>query len=160
MTVRDTSIEAYRRIRDEGLLSPMRQRVLDILIQIRPATAGEIGSHFPKSKGGRGEAGNVHARLNEMRRLGVVYEVRLRECKVTEQNVIEWDVTGNLPSGSARGDNPKKRELEAAVAHLQKRVATLERENARLMRALAELQPKGKQLSFIPLGDKRIGPFG
>jgi len=177
MTIRDTSIEAYHQIRDEGLLSPMRQRVLDVLVQIRPATSGEIGAQFPKSKGGRGEAGNVHARLNEMRRLGVVYEVRLRKCTVTEKNVIEWDVTGNLPSGSAQGDSPKKRELEAAVVRLEKRVRDLERENEWLKKRDEPLgkpqrskplskpqhsKPLGKPQVFLPLGGvpPSKGPFG
>lgn len=39
----------------------------------------------------------VRARLNELREIGVAQEVGKRECRVTHQNVILWDVTRSLP---------------------------------------------------------------
>lgn len=107
MTTRHTSIAVYREIEARGLLSEMRWKVYDKLFQHGPATAAELASKFPPSVGGRGEAGNVHARLGELVERGVAYIVRDRVCRITGHTVAEYDVTDQLPT-----DPPKQsREL-------------------------------------------------
>lgn len=103
MTTRQTSIEVYRQIEAEGLLSRMRLEVYSALFRIGPATAAEIARELLKGgaspHGGRGGPGNVGARLVELCELGVAQEVGERVCQVTGRNVLLWDVTNNLPSG-------------------------------------------------------------
>ncbi len=98
MIHRETSIEVYRRIEAEGLLSDRRWEVYSQLYQYGPATAAELAEKFPPSRGGRGLAGNVHARLGELRDRGVVVEMGPRMYRITGNRVIVYDVTAKLPS--------------------------------------------------------------
>ena len=95
---RKTSVAVYNQIQSEGLLSKMRWRVYAKLYDMGPATAAELAQTFGPSRGGRGEAGNVHARLNELLERGVAEVLRERECTVTKRIVNEYDVTDQLPS--------------------------------------------------------------
>lgn len=81
---RQTSISVYNEIRENGLLSRMRWAVYDKLFQYGPATASELAKRFPPSVGGRGEAGNVHARLGELVDRQAARVVRERKCSVTD----------------------------------------------------------------------------
>ena len=96
--VRRTSIEAYNRIKEDGLLSERRWQVYDILYEHGPATGNELLIHF-RAKFGTlyGNSPVVTSRLGELRDLGVAYEVRERDCEVTTFQAAEWDVTENLP---------------------------------------------------------------
>lgn len=95
--MRKTSVSVYNQIQSEGLLSKMRWRVYAKLYDMGPATAAELAQTFGPSRGGRGEAGNVHARLNELVERGVAEVLRERECSVTKRVVNEYDVTDQLP---------------------------------------------------------------
>jgi hypothetical protein len=54
-------------------------------------------------------------RLNEMRAMGVVYEVGTKVCSVTGKVAIEWDVTDALPVKP-----PKKETLPEKVKRLER----------------------------------------
>lgn len=97
--VRDTSIEAYRAIEESGLLSQRRHQVYKTLFEYGPCTANELAKNFWKMefKIPRNVNLNIVTRLGELRDLGVAKEVRTRQCSITGMNVIEWDVTSNLP---------------------------------------------------------------
>jgi Fe2+ or Zn2+ uptake regulation protein len=103
MTVRDTSIEAYNRIKADGLLCRKRLEVYEWLYHHGPATGMEVH----RGLGGQGNANNanVRARLNELREMGVVKEMEdTVECQVTKMTVIQWDVTPNLPTPLEKPD--------------------------------------------------------
>jgi hypothetical protein len=90
---RRTSIEAYHRIRDEGLLSKARFVVYERLYLHGPKTAGELFAGIPNAI----VKGSVCARLTELRDMGVVMEVGEAQCALTGQTAIVWDVTEFLP---------------------------------------------------------------
>ncbi len=123
---RSTSIDVYREIESEGLLSKMRFEVYSTLYRIGPATAGEMAADLVKngspSGGGRAGPGNVSARLVELRDLGVAKEIGERTCKITDRNVIEWDVTDQLPAGQIenRGvPRPKPEVMKTALDEIR-----------------------------------------
>lgn len=91
--IRETSVEAYNKIKENGLLSKRRWQVYDVLFHNGPATAMELRNRFPKGT----VDSQIRARLNELRDLGVVHEKSERECRVTGMRVIEWEVTDRLP---------------------------------------------------------------
>lgn len=96
--VRETSQEAYFKIKDDGLLSERRWQVYDVLFRFGPLTGNEALRHLKREHGvGGGNAPSIVSRLGELRNSGCAYEVRTRSCSVTGMNVIEWDVTKNLP---------------------------------------------------------------
>jgi len=94
---RQTSIDAYK-IKSEGLLSERRWQVYDVLYEIGPATGGEVFKAFKKKYGVLVPTNsNTITRLGELRNCGVVKEIGTRECTVSGQNVIVWQVTDKLP---------------------------------------------------------------
>lgn len=94
--MRQTSIEAYRKIKEEGLLSKARLDVYKALYECGPATAMEIFNFMAQRRGNK-VAANVYARLSELRSVGVVRELGTVNCSTTKMNVIQWDVTNKLP---------------------------------------------------------------
>ncbi len=96
--IRETSIEAYNKIKADGLLSERRWQVYDILFQFGPATGNELLIQFRKKYGTLyGNSPVVTSRLGELREMGVAQELRERQCSVTGHQAIEWDVTDRLP---------------------------------------------------------------
>lgn len=101
--VRNTSIEVYHRIKDEGLLSRKRQEIYEVLFEQGPLTGNEI---FKRIKGvSHIVHANIHSRLNEMEKLGVAERIGEKICSVTGNNVDLWDVTSKLP---IKFDKPKR----------------------------------------------------
>ena len=47
-------------------------------------------------------------RLTELMNMGVIYEKSIRKCTITGRNVIEWDLTDNLPTDTKVPNNTKK----------------------------------------------------
>ncbi len=96
--VRETSVEAYRKIKENGLLSTKRMEVYDILYEYGPLTGMELLMKRRVVLGKKSAVDSqVRARLNELRACGVAEEVKTVECSVTGQRVILWDVTPFLP---------------------------------------------------------------
>lgn len=87
--IRQTSIDVFRRIEAEGLLSAQRLKVYKILFVEGPLTGSEINELL----GGK----SYHKRLSELLDLGVVVALGRRTCRVTGESVLEWDVNSLLP---------------------------------------------------------------
>lgn len=95
MGVRETSIEVYNRIKDEGLLSQRRLEVYEQLFTFGPCSANEL---FKATQGVcYVSQAAIQPRLNELVALGVAKEVETRECKITSNRVLIYDVTDRLP---------------------------------------------------------------
>lgn len=109
--MRHTSVEAYQKIRNEGLLSKARLEVYCVLYDHGPLTAGEVFVKCQRRNAGHTVVkGSVCARLTELNRQGVVAEVGERTCGLTGHNAILWDVTPDLPRSLVK---PKKRGADA-----------------------------------------------
>jgi len=75
--IRQTSIDAYRKIEAEGLLSKRRWQVYDILYEFGPMTGGEcFAKLIEKHKFQFPTNSNVTTRLGELRGLGCAMEKR------------------------------------------------------------------------------------
>lgn len=95
MPVRDTSLDVYNRIKEDGVLSKRRLEVYLALFEHGPATSNEL---FRKMKGSiRVSQANIQPRLGELVQTGCVAELRERTCGVTGNTVIEYDVTSKYP---------------------------------------------------------------
>lgn len=100
--MRETSLEAYNRIKDEGLLSERRFEVYEITYLHGPGTAGELSQHTHKQN-----RNNFATRLTELRKQGVVRECGERDCLVTGYNAIVWEVTDEMPIPFKRDSHSK-----------------------------------------------------
>jgi hypothetical protein len=117
--IRQTSIEVYRQMEREGLLSERRWEAYKILYEYGPMTSNEI---FEKARlhGNPNYRHNTNARMTELRDLGVAVEVGTRECSVTGRTVILWDVTDQLPSRPEKREaTPSKKDRRAAADELR-----------------------------------------
>lgn len=96
--VRDTSIDAYYEIRDNGLLSERRFEVYDCLYRIKEGTASEVFQEFRKVYGKNISSNGSGSRLSELRDMGVIQEKGTKVCPITGQTVILWTTTNQLPT--------------------------------------------------------------
>ncbi len=108
---RDTSVEAYREIKENGLLSKQRWEVYDLLFEYGPRTAAELWQVSPRRHTQDYRPANIN-RLGELRDCGVVKELEPRKCSVTGRRVIVWDVTRYTPVKPVK----KCRESKAVLA--------------------------------------------
>lgn len=103
--IRQTSIQAYDHIRQNGLLSKKRLEVYAWLFEHGPATAGRLAA------GIHGNRNNTATRLTELRNMGVVQEVG-EATEITGETVILWDVTAALPTPFKRSSSSR---IEALI---------------------------------------------
>lgn len=143
--MRQTSIEAYNKIKENGLLSKARLSVYETLYKYGPLTGGEIFNAHPDLYGTHHIVkGSVCARLTELRRSGVVQEVGKRVCGITGRRAITWDVTPKLPVKFSRKEIVTKKELigllEEAIQKLRQRNLDLKEEIKKLNEEIKTLQ--------------------
>lgn len=82
--MRQTSIDAWEDIKASGVLGLEQLRAYECLFRHGPLTGREIDDRLGV---------DMHKRLSELERLGVVKCNGKRECRVTGRQVHEWDVT-------------------------------------------------------------------
>ena len=120
--IRETSIEAYHKIKAEGTLSQRRWEVYSTLYTYGPLTATGIAQRMQGYKSPSVGA-NVHARLCELRVMTVVKEIGIIACPHTNQDVHMYDVTRNLPVKLVKGLKPSPRELIRALCNQLETIA-------------------------------------
>lgn len=104
MPVRETSIEVYNRIKEDGTLSKKRFKIYSGLFEHGPATSNEL---FRKMYGiSHVSQANIQPVLGELVKMGCVAETKRRTCDITGETVIEYDVTSRYP---VKLKNRKKR---------------------------------------------------
>jgi predicted transcriptional regulator len=113
MNTRQTSVDCYNEIRENGLLSKMRFEVYSALLSIgKPSTTREVYETMNVLK-------QEATRFTELRKLGVIYEVQNRKCTITGRTSIEWDLTDKLPIDYKNNKKTKKQRLDAALNSLR-----------------------------------------
>jgi len=115
MKTRQTSIDCYNKIKQEGLLSKRRLEVYEALLSTAPCTSSEAIRNAKTTFGVFG----VSSRFTELRDLGVIYEKNVRPCKVTGRSVIEWDLTDTLPIEIKSSKKTKKQKIDKALNSLR-----------------------------------------
>lgn len=112
--MRETSIQAYRQIKQEGLLSKMRERVYDVVFHHGPCTSAEAYTLMTKVE--KAPITQSRARFTELRDQGVFKECGRKTCSVTGRTAILWDVTDQLPSQLPK--KKKKNGLQDAIDYM------------------------------------------
>jgi hypothetical protein len=85
--VRDTSRQAYEEMKQAN--ATVQSSVYDSLAGAGPMTAMELERFMGRSKSGT----QIRARLNELRKLGLVYEAGKSICKISNKKVILWSIS-------------------------------------------------------------------
>lgn len=91
---RQTSIEAYNQIKENGLLTGLQFKVYDALYHYGPATQQELWFRCFKET----QARNIMPRFAELQRLGVIDSLQKKPCDISGRNCMVWDVTDRLPA--------------------------------------------------------------
>tara|TARA_R110002012_G_scaffold128149_1_gene280393 strand:- start:1164 stop:1586 length:423 start_codon:yes stop_codon:yes gene_type:complete len=117
MKIRQTSINCYNKIKREGLLSKMRFKVYEAILNNAPCTSGEA---FATMTTKENQISQSRARFTELRELGVIYEVQNRKCSITGMNVIEWDLTDRLPLNIKKTNKTKNQRIDDTLNSLRK----------------------------------------
>lgn len=117
---RRTSIDVYRKIEADGLLSKRRWEVYQMLFKHGPCTSSELFEHYKAQfKPSFRYNMNVHSRLNELRDRHAAFEVSSNHrCKVSGNRVILWDVTDRLPIEPKKKKPEFKMSIEQAMKDL------------------------------------------
>ena len=96
-TVRETSIETFHDITENGLLSKRRMEVYTVVFYNQPIIGSEV-SRIVKSRFGEwSQSETIRNRLTELRDMGVVKELGTAIDSRNGRKVIQWGTTGNLP---------------------------------------------------------------
>jgi hypothetical protein len=125
---RQTSIDAYNKIKQNGLLSKRRWEVYFTLYNHGPLTSSELFEHYKKYFNPQFKYNlNVHSRLNELEERGVAQRIGTQECAVSGNTVDLWDVTSGLPVPPV-----KKKTKDKIIAELTDEITTLKAELSNL----------------------------
>ena len=116
MTIRQTSIDCYTQIKQEGLLSKMRFKVYEGILKNAPCTSAEVLSTLLSKNSA---ITSSRARFTELRELGVIYEVHNRKCNITGRTSIEWDLTDRLPVNIKNPNKTKQQKKNDALESLR-----------------------------------------
>lgn len=116
MGARQTSIDCYRQIQAQGLLSKQRFEVYEAICNSAPCTSSEAMKGRLNSTSVLSQS---RARFTELRELGVIYEKGIKKCTVTGRNVIEWDLTDRLPIDKKVTTITKKMRIANALLCLE-----------------------------------------
>jgi hypothetical protein len=114
--MRNTSIEAYIKIKENGLLSKRRLQVYEFMFEHGPCTGRSM--HKALSKQGTNSSTFI-SRISELVDLDVMAEVGQVFDEETNNTVKLWDVTPNLPIKRTAIEK-KARQIEALKRKLAK----------------------------------------
>lgn len=105
--IRDTSIAAYKKIIDEGIVGDKQLEVFELLAKENNLTDSEIMQML-----GYKDPNKVRPRRKELVDLQLIEENGKRACNVTKINVYQWRMRKKIPS---------IRELKNIQAELKKK---------------------------------------
>ena len=93
---RQTSRDAYNEIKSNGMLSKRRMEAYEVLFNYGPMTSNEV-FQLVNVNGDPNYRHNTNARMAELRTLGVIAEKGTKQCSISGNNCILWEVTSNIP---------------------------------------------------------------
>lgn len=97
MTNRTTSIEVYKFLEENGVLSDKRWDVYRTVYKYGPMTSAEAFAKMTQGTAVKSIT-QSRARFTELREMGLFKEVGEKICTITGHKVILWDVTTELPT--------------------------------------------------------------
>lgn len=95
--IRETSIEAYKKIKENGLLSKINFLVYDCIAKHGPMTIKEVTEKLTDIP-----ATSISPCFAKLENQGVLKTNGKRKCTITNMSSLEWDLTDNVPNGKKR----------------------------------------------------------
>lgn len=131
MGPRKTSVEAYRKIKQDGLLSQRKEQVYELVYEHGPISGNEL-IYYADKKYRFINSGIFVTRLSELERVGAIEVVGEKIDPKTGRQVLLWDVTGKLPhvpKPKSRLEKLKERKdkIVMTLSQLEKQIKVEER---------------------------------
>lgn len=82
--MRKTSVKAYHKVMESGVLTEREMDIYAVLCIEGPHTAMELANWHPIP--------GAWKRMANMRRKGLIRELKTRKCRITGHSVIEWAI--------------------------------------------------------------------
>lgn len=121
---RETSIAAFGRAKESGLVGRRQLQVLHIVALHGPMTANEAFNKLREELGKEFRFdSNTRARFTELRDMDLLQESGTRPCSITGRDCILWDLTGR-----AARKPPAKKTARQRIRELEEQVKALQRE--------------------------------
>ena len=97
MTIRNTSISTYNKIKSEGLLSTKRMRVYDIFVDKGNLTGSQVATYYKSKYPSNNHSETIRNRITELVQMKVLEELGTTECPVSSREVLLFGVSNQLP---------------------------------------------------------------
>jgi len=140
--MRQTSIDTYHTILNNGMLSKRRQEVYEEIYQNGPKSIADVRQKFRNINPEMSDS-SVSTRFSELERLGVIQEVGKKKDERTGNECTLWDVTSNLPIKFEK-EKTKKEKKEELLKDIIELGETLTSKNQR--KKLLDIYYKLKEL--------------
>lgn len=118
--IRATTLEAYRRMEDEGRLSKARWKVWKFLYHQPGCTRNEIDAGLANGRPNPA----FSRRLSELERMGVVERGPIRKCTITQFNADTWFALEQLPNAPANPLPKREQKLKRLGQFLLNELST------------------------------------
>ena len=97
MNVRDTSIDAYKKVVDSGLLSTKLIQAFTIIYRFGPMTSREANQKFVENFVVENNLNQFRALLTHLQNMDVIQTIEKVVCPISKMTVYNFDITGRLP---------------------------------------------------------------
>jgi len=116
MNIRDTSVDAYKKVVNSGLLSIKLVQAFTIIYRFGPMTSRKANQRFVEIYKTEDNLNQFRALLTHLQNMDVIHTIGKVECPISEMTVYQFDVTGRLPVKEKKASlKDKKRDLLATV---------------------------------------------
>ena len=97
MNVRSTSIDAYKKVVDSGLLSTKLIQAFTIIYRFGPMTSREANKRFVETYRTEDNLNQFRALLTHLQNMDVIATIEKVVCPISKMMVYNFDITGRLP---------------------------------------------------------------
>ena len=138
--MRQTSLDIYRKITQQGLLPKKRMQVYEVLFNNGALTGSQIAVLFKKKHPSSEHSESIRNRITELVQQGVVAEVDTIECPITGNMVLQFQTTDSLPVKLERKETKHQKVSQALslIESLGKRLNEPEKAELRAIWSLVK----------------------
>ena len=108
---RNTSIETYQTIVNNGLLSKRRLEVYQLLYNMGPMTANEVIRWY-RNKYPEANQTGFNARFSELEEIGVIAVIGSKKDEISGNKCMIWSTTNAIPKKLSKSSTKKEKKKD------------------------------------------------
>ncbi len=106
--IKNTTLETFKQIQEEGLLSEKRLRVYEIIYEYGALTGAQISEIYQTKYPSAQHSETIRNRITELIQMNVVKEAGMIVCDKTKRTVNTYLCTNELPAKIQKKTNKKQ----------------------------------------------------